>query len=250
MRKTITAACAGIVLILSMPAGADEHEEKSDTFIYGTYFYCDVNGEKAADAEVEKYFAPAYEKAMEKGLIKGWGYLKHHTGGKWRRVLYHTADSVTGLLASSDAVGDMLDESMSDSDTALGAACRMHEDYIWKSESGNIDTDRGKVGVSVYYKCDMSRQKRADEIVANNFAPIFDEHLGDGKLTSWGWSSHMVGGTWRRLMTMTAKDAATVMEQWGSIINSGADMAEAAEFTSICGTHQDYIWNIAMEGRM
>ena len=35
----------------------------------------------------------------------------------------------------------------------------------------------------------------------------------DGKLTSWGWSSHVVGGKYRKLQTMTGADMKTLMEQ-------------------------------------
>lgn len=248
MRKIMMAGLTGLALLFAGAASAADDED-TDTFIYATYLYCDVTGEKAADEVFEKNFAPVYEEARSKGLISGWGYLKHHTGGKWRRIIYHMADSVKGVLASSDKMGEMLTAKMGDGSNAFGKACAQHDDYIWKSETGNLSGDRGTVGMSVYFKCNMSGESRADEIVATKFAPIYDDHLGEGKLTSWGWSSHVVGGGYRRLLTMTAADMDTLIDMRSSVLSAAPDMPEGEEFVKICGSHSDYIWDIAMEGR-
>jgi len=249
MRKTIIAVfCAGFAFMMQL-AFADSHEKAADVYIYGTYFYCDVLGEEKADEAFERRMAPAYKKAMKDGLITGWGYLKHHTGGKWRRVTYHMAPSVSAIMSASDKMGEMMDKDWTDADDAFPAACRAHDDYVWKSAGGTLSGERGKVGMSVYMHCDMSMEERADEIVTNNFAPIYDAHLGKGKLTSWGWSTHVIGGKWRRLLTMTAGDTDTLLAMRASILQSAPDMPEAEEFVKICGSHQDYVWDIAMEGR-
>lgn len=248
MRKIFIAMMTGLFILSVQGVSADNHEKAADSYIYATYFYCDVAGEKAADEAFKKSNVPTYKKAMSDDLITGWGYLKHHTGGKWRRITYHMGTSVSGVIAASEKMGEMMDAS-APGDAAFAKACRQHDDYIWKSVSGNLSAERGKVGMSVYMKCDMSKEERADEIVAKNFAPIYDAHLGEGKLTSWGWSSHIVGGSWRRLLTMTAADIDTLIEMRGSILTAAPDMPEGEEFVKICGSHQDYIWNIAMEGR-
>jgi len=36
-------------------------------------------------------------------VVSAWGWLAHHTGGKWRRGLYRTAPTIDGLLDSGDA---------------------------------------------------------------------------------------------------------------------------------------------------
>lgn len=246
MKRTI---CM-LSMVLGIPAlqvVAAQDEESMDTYIYATYFVCDTVNEDAADEVFKRRLAPAYEKAMEQGHITGWGYLKHHTGGKWRRISYHMASSVTGVLNAGKKMQDMTNESWTDADDAFPASCRSHDDYIWRSASGSLTEERGTVGMSVYLKCDMSREERADEIVEKAFKPIYDAHTGEGKLTSWGWSTHVVGGGYRRLATMTAKDIDTLMKMRASILS--ADVPEGDEFVSICGSHQDYIWTIEMEGR-
>ena len=74
--------------------------------------------------------------------------------------------------------------------------------------------------------------------------------MSDGKITSWGWSSHMVGGKYRRLGTMTANDFAGLLEARGEILGAiygDGDNAEANEFNDICGSHSDYLWEIVHE---
>lgn len=249
MTRTSLLLLGGIFAFSAQVAVADNHEKAPDNYIYGTYFYCDVAGQDAADETFKRRMAPVYEKAMKDGIITGWGYLKHHTGGKWRRISYYMAPSVSALMSAGDKIGDMQDAAWTDADDAFPQACHSHDDYIWQSKAGNLSAERGKVGMSVYMNCNMSMEERADEIVATNFAPIYDQHLGEGKLSSWGWSTHVVGGQWRRLLTMSAEDIDTLLKMRGSILNSGQGMAEGEEFVKICGSHQDYIWEIAMEGR-
>ena len=37
-------------------------------------------------------------------------------------------------------------------------------------------------------------------------APIYDRHVAEGNLASWGRMEHVAGGHWRRILTMTAPD--------------------------------------------
>ena len=96
----------------------------------------------------------------------------------------------------------------------------------------------------------MSKEGRADEIVKTVFAPIYDAHVGEGRLASWGWSEHIVGGKYRRLATMTADDWPTLLKIRGEIFDAmdEADNPLADEFSEICGSHSDYLWEIQHEG--
>jgi hypothetical protein len=68
-------------------------------------------------------------------------------------------------------------------------------------------------------------------------------------LEQWRSRYHVVGGTWRRIVTMTANDEASLMAAWTAIIDEIETRNEAAgkEFDEICGSHQDYIWTIQHE---
>jgi hypothetical protein len=248
--------CVLCLLALPTVAAAQEEEAPALPFVYATYFECDTSREGLADDLFKRYLAPHYDAAVEDGEISGWGYLAHHTGGKWRRLIWRAAPTLSQAMASVGAIGRRVGEDGTSrgANREFGATCNSHVDYIWKSVAssggGNIDAERGKVGFSAYYVCDENRETRADEIVKKSLAPLYDAQVEAGNLQSWGWMQHWVGGKYRRISTMTAKDVDTLMAARDSIVQSMIDMEEVGEeFSDICGSHSDYIWDIRIETR-
>ena len=116
--------------------------------------------------------------------------------------------------------------------------------------SGAVTDARGDAGFSVYMQCDMSREERADELVRETFAPIYNRHVGEGELTTWNCLQHNVGGKWRRILTMGAADHKTLMRARAAIIEEFGDRRVARAFEEInriCHTHHDYMWNILVQ---
>ena len=103
---------------------------------------------------------------------------------------------------------------------------------------------RGSAAFSTYYVCDSRREKQADALVKQVFAPIYDKLIADGKLKSWGWLEHIVGGEYRRLATMSGADMKTVLEARASVNQALMDNPLGDTFTDICGSHTDYMWEI------
>ena len=242
---------ASIFLLFTVPQSVfaqEEEEEATPNFIQATYFYCHASKEDQADAVVEEKFKPVYDAAVEDGSINAWGWLAHRVGGKWRRVLYHSATGIDALMDANDKIYAATGEAVGD-DTSFGDACPNHDDYIWSSENVGGGDDRGSAGFSVYFYCDQAKESRADEIVKEHFAPVYDKLVEDGMINSWGWSSHFVGGKVRRLSTMTGADHKAVLKARDAAIEAlYADDNEAgAEFGSICTDHVDYMWDIQIE---
>lgn len=240
-----------VILGLAAVAGSAlaQEEEAATSFTYATYFYCDAAGQGRVDEIVKTQDAPVYDQMVKDGVITGWGWLAHHTGGKWRRILYYQAPTVDALLDAQDDM-DKRFAALGDADNAeFGKICRTHDDYIWQAESGSSGKGRGEAGFSVYYGCNQSKEERADEIMAKDFAPLLDKYVAEGKFMSWGWSSHWVGGEFRRLQTMTAKDHKSLLKARGELIDEmyAEGSAAGAEFSEICGSHVDYMWNIQLE---
>ena len=233
---------------LSTTAVAQE-EEKASVFTYATYFYCDVSGQERVDEIVKAQNAPVYDQMVKEGKMSGWGWLSHHTGGKWRRVQYYQASSVAGLLDAQAEMSKRLDGQDDAADKDFGKICNAHEDYIWEVKSGSSGETRGDAGFSVYYKCDQSKEERADEIFEKDLGPILDKYVAAGKLTSWGWSSHWVGGSFRRLQTMTAADHKSLLAARAELIDEmyAEENKAGVEFNEICGSHVDYMWDIELE---
>lgn len=226
-----------------------QEEEASTSYTYATYFYCDPNGEERVDEIVKTINAPVYDQMVKDGVITGWGWLAHHTGGKWRRIQYHQAPTMAALLDAQDEMDKRFEGTSEAADKEFGATCRMHDDYIWEAVAGSSAETRGDAGFSVYYRCDESKEERADEIFKNDFAPIFNKYVAEGKLTSWGWQSHWVGGAYRRLQTMTAADHKSLLKARGELIDEmyAEENKAGLEFNEICGSHSDYMWNIQLE---
>jgi len=242
-----------LALALTAPAGlvAQEKEEAKDNYVYATYFYCNTATQEKADELVIKNVYPVYDAAVADGTINSWGWLSHHTGGQWRRIQYHSSDSVAGLLTAQETVAKRIEEASGGVDDGFSSICSAHDDYIWKSEGGSATTGtRGKASISVYMVCDFSKEDRADEIVETVFAPIYNKAVADGKITSWGWLSHVVGGEYRRLSTMSADnygDLIAAREEILETIYGEGENAAAAEFSEICGSHTDYLWDVDHE---
>ena len=244
-----------LALAITAPVSlvADHHEEKEDRFIYSTYFYCDTATQEQADELVAKNNKPVYDAAVADGTIKGWGWLSHHTGVKWRRLQYHTSDTVPGLLKAQDILAERMEKAMGGADDGFAKICGGHDDYIWKTEAGGVGTvERAPAALSVYHVCSLAKEERADEIVKTTFAPVYDKAVADGKIKSWGWSSHQVGGKYRRLSTMTAASYDDLFKAWGEILEEiygDGENAVANEFSEICTSHADYLWDIVHETR-
>ena len=242
--KQFKAVCfVSLLLSVSSHVLADHHA--ADRYAYSTYLYCDISKQQAADTAVLADYAPVYDDAVKAGSISQWGWLAHHTGGKWRRALYYVAPSVEALLTAQQQLAAKVKDN-----GAINKACGSHEDYIWKLETGSKSKTRGSAGLSVYMICSLAGEERADEIVAKHFAPIFNRHVGKGQLTSWGWATHVLGGKYRRLATMTAANYADLLKTREAILSSlfsDQGPREAAEFSTICTGHQDYLWDIQLE---
>jgi hypothetical protein len=67
---------------------------------------------------------------------------------------------------------------------------------------------------ATYFYCNTATQELANELIKKNSVSVYDAAVADGTITSWGWSSHQVGGEYRRLGTM----AKTAKRLWNSAI--------------------------------
>jgi hypothetical protein len=245
--KHLLMAVAGLALVLCSGFAVAQDDEEQRTFTYASYYYCAAGAEEGADKLMERD-AAVLDKLVDDGAIKGWGWMSHHTGGKWRRIRWHQADSIVGALEALGTMNDALTEKYGEDDPAsaeFAKACPQHDDYLWQVIDGGSGDAAGKVGISVYYKCDIVREDQADKIFESHAKPILDKMVEEGSLTGWSWQSHVIGGHVRRLQTMAAKDLPTLLASRASLIQQmyPEDSQAARDFSEICGPHQDYVWN-------
>ncbi|MFQ6004134.1 MAG: hypothetical protein ACE5OQ_01410 [Woeseia sp.] len=254
MNKTnilVGAIVAGAISVACMAQEEEEEQDEPIAFTYATYHYCKLSGQSRADEIAAETNAPVYDALVEEGVISGWGWLAHHTGGKWRRVSYFQNESVDGLMDALDTIQERF--SALDGPNEIADICYAHDDYIWTVELASQEPGEGRAeaGLSVYYVCNESKEERADELFESTFAPLFDKAIADGKIVTWGWSAHFIGGKYRRLQTMTGADHKSVLGARGDVLEVlyGGDEPDpaAVEFTDICGSHSDYLWDIQLE---
>lgn len=235
------AACAGL---LGGPA-AMAQDPAPERYLYATYQYCDFSKQDRVDEIFEQVNKPVLDSAMKDGTINLYSYLAHVTGGQWRRVNVIGAGSVQGVLDAQNTIGDRIDanEKNRKLDAEAAAACSSHDDYIWRSVAGNVGSvNRGGASFSTYYVCDQSRESAVDGVVKGMLGPVLDKMVAEGKLATWGWLEHIVGGKYRRLATMSAADVKSLMSARAAMVealesNPGGDL-----LTDICPDHTDYIW--------
>ena len=247
-RKNLAALIPGLLLIMGVAVAQDD--EAPERYTYATYHYCDTSNEGIADEFVKEKETPVMDKLVDDGVFLSWGWLRHHTGGQWRRIRYFQTSSLNDALAGLDKMGEAFEAAYGDDDSeGIGVSCKRHDDYVWQAKAGTIGTERGTAGLSVYFNCKITDESRADEIVAEHFAPIYDKLVEEGKITSWGWQSHVLGGWFRRLFTMTGKDYGTLMDARGEALAAqyGEGNEAGQEFAKICSGHHDYLWDIVHE---
>jgi len=220
-------------------------EDGPAAFSYSTYYVCDVATQSAMDEVVEKYEKPVFDKWVEDGKLIGWGYMSHFTGGRWRRVQFHVSPTLQGAVNTQATIFAEIYSDNPEAGAARGAACEGHDDYVWAVGQGSGGArDGDTVSLSAYYVCDAANESRADEIVEQHVGPMYDKLVEDGKLGSWGWLSHVLGGRYRRAAISTGESYESILAARGEIIRALADDPLGKEFNSICSSHTDYLWDI------
>jgi hypothetical protein len=100
--------------------------------------------------------------------------------------------------------------------------------------------------MATYMVCDFTEEGRADDIVEEVFAAIYNKHVEAGNITGWGWLEHNIGGKYRRIATIAATDMSSLISARAAIFEDLFEEAPLAlnTFGEICGSHSDYIWEI------
>ena len=74
-------------------------------------------------------------------------------------------------------------------------------------------------GFATYYYCNQATEARADTIMSEHYAAMYDKHLAAGNITAWGWLSHRIGGKWRRLSYFFAPSRDALLDARAALIS-------------------------------
>ncbi len=243
MKTTKKISIAMLASMLSLAAWGQD--DGPNSYTYGTYYACDVANQADMDEIVEQYEKPIFDKWVEDGKLLGWGYYAHYTGGRWRRLQYHTSATLNEAVNNQAAIFQEIYADNNEAGTRRSEACEAHDDYVWADgQYGGASTEAGMVSLSAYYVCDQSRESEADDIGRNVFNPMYEQLVEDGKLVGWGWSSHVLGGEIRRLGTIIGNSYSQVLDARAEIIEQLGNSDASASFNEICSSHNDYLWDV------
>jgi len=96
--------------------------------------------------------------------------------------------------------------------------------------------------LATYYECDYANEGVAD-VMMQRLAPALQKHVDAGHITGYQMSAHVMGGAWRRLVTMSGQRDA-LLDVWSGLDAElqAADPVAYGAFNNTCGSHQDYVW--------
>lgn len=247
MRNALNGA---VLVLLAMSGLATAQDNDATAVSYVTYYHCDMATQSNMDRLVQANEKPVFDRWVEEGRLVAWGYLSHFTGGRWRRAQYHVSATIDEAFDNQREIFGAIYAENRSGGQARSEACESHEDYVWSLDAGSPPgTNRGNVSLSVYFVCDVADQRRADEIFAEIYAPYLEDLRGAGDIASWSWQSHLLGGRYRRLQTVTGDDYSAVNQaRFSTIRHVNEEHPELArEFATICFEHEDYLWDIVHE---
>ncbi len=235
-------------LVLPTPVLA---QDASRPFVYATYFECDPERESRADALTREAFAPLFDQRVADKKLTAWGWIAHNFGGNWRRVSYMVAPSREAVLEAQRGLVQDFRTRQSKALTEFNQICPTHDDYLWHAvassqPAGQTAQARPPAAYSIYYECSSARESRADTLVMQTFAPIWTRYVKAGGLKSWTWQQHIVGGKYRRLLVLDGASHGAILASADSVLAAVAKErpAEGREFSEICPSHQDYLWDV------
>lgn len=246
----IRVACSLLaVAALSAPVA---RAQTPQTLVFGTYYYCTQAKAERADAIFKEHMAPLLKAEIAAGRISAFGWGKHWEGGEWRRLEYMAGTDLDKMVDAREAVIKRLAASDKAKNLEeLQTICPSHDDYIWASvvgsqNAGDVGRLRSPVAMSTYYVSNQSSDAEADEIVKTALAPILNQHVKEGKIASWNWLEHRMGGKYRHLLVIDGPDHKSLLKYWG-ILAPAFDKAQpelSRRFREICFSHSDYIWDM------
>jgi hypothetical protein len=226
--------------------------QDSPTFVVGTYYQCTQGKTDRVDAIYKDVVVPMLKAEVAAGRVGGWGWAKHWEGGEWRRLEYMAGTDLNKLVDAREEIIKKTEAADHKKDLdEFDTICPSHDDYIWSSVAGSqagadVGRIRSPVSMSTYFVCDPSLENEADAIVKTAFAPILNRLVKDGKIASWNWLQHVMGGKYRRLLVFDGSDHKSLLNFWNVLTPAleGEQGRLSQRFDAICSSHTDYIWDM------
>ena len=78
------------------------------------------------------------------------------------------------------------------------------------------------------------------------YAAVLNQQVKDGKVTSWSWLEHVMGGPVRRALVLDGPSHKGMLSFWSGLAKTLEAAAPDAskKFSAICHSHSDYVWDL------
>lgn len=252
MRPPSLLVAAALVSPFAAAPGPVSAQEDATAYVYASYYECSPGSISGAVQNIRDNWTPIVQESMDGGAVAAWGALTHATGNTWSVGLYHVGPDLDRLRGALDDGIERLYSENPDAAAAFGEACPTHEDYVWTTlvasqPPSQVAAERGTAVMSVYWVCDEGREAVADLIFEEKMAPLWNEQVEAGLVTSWSWLEHYLGGEYRRLLAVDGPDHASLLEARTNVIEAfGENPGLGAAFSEVCNGHQDNLFDIAI----
>jgi hypothetical protein len=223
--------------------------QAQDAYIFATYYRCTEAKEKRADELFTQTAAPLLEKQVKAGRLTTFGWSRHWFGGAWRRLEYAVGSNLDQMIdARNEYIKDFTQNPAAAEE--FGTICSSHDDYLWRRVASSmapsaLAKDRPPVAMTTYFQCE-SNEEEADEIVKAAYAPVLNQHVKEGKIASWSWLEHLMGGSVRRALVVDGASHKAMLGYWATLAKTLEASAPepSKKFGSICHSHSDYVWDL------
>ena len=240
------------VVFVSLVMAPAVWAQDTQSIVFGAFYRCNQATEARTDTIYQEVMAPIFQKHVDAGHLTAYGWNRHRMGGAWRRLSYVVGTDLDAMLDAQTAYIEEFQRDHAEAVREFNTICSSHDDYIWYRVAGSqapeeVAQERPNAGLSSYMVCD-SREAEADEIMETAFAPILNGHVESGRISSWLWLEHNVGGWYRRALVLDAADYKTILNYWNTVWQDiEAEQPELLrEFGAICDSHQDYVWDLSV----
>lgn len=248
MRHATLLVCP--VFLVAMAAASPSHaQDEGQPLIYASYYQCGPGATEMLD-RLAAGWGPALQPQIDAGAVNAWGILTHDTGNEWTFGVYHIGSDFAPIRGAITAAAEAASQSDPGVMEALGSTCPAHEDYLWANvassgQAGDLGDGRSTAALSIYWVCAQGREGVADLIFEEMIAPALAEEIAAGRLASWSWNAHVIGGKYRRLLAMDGPDHASLIDVLGAFGRAfGENPAAGGAFNEACDGHQDNLWNV------
>lgn len=237
-------------IIASLLATAAQAQEASPPFTLATYYHCDYVRQTRADTLYRQVMAPILDRQITAGQLTSYAFSSHRIGGEFRRLESWTAPNLEQLMAAQDAYFEELAATNPKASAEFDSICGEHQDYIWVrvlASAPNPAAPAPAFQYSRYFSC--SEEATADMIMETAFADILNKHVAEGHIEAWGWLTHAMGGTIRRILNWRGPDVMSVLNAEELLVSDLVGHPMWAAFNQACGSHTDYLWQTEVSGR-